>query len=76
MDLVVEADGRILAVEAKSGATVASGFFEGLRDFGEGVGDGSPEKLELRLVFGGETDHSRSDVEVIAWHGIHDWEWV
>lgn len=74
--LVVEADERILAVEAKSGATVASGFFKGLRAFGNRVGEGSPKDLELRLIFGGETGQSRSDVEVIPWHGIHDRDWV
>lgn len=76
VDLVVEADEAVIAVEAKSGATVASDFFRGLRAFAEGVGGGSTKDTLLRLVYGGETAQSRSDTEVIPWHGIQGRSWV
>jgi hypothetical protein len=76
VDLVVEADETVFAVEAKSGATVASDFFGALRAFAERVDDGRPKDLTLRLVFGGDTAQDRSDVEVIPWHGVQARGWV
>lgn len=76
VDLVVDAEHTVIAVEVKSGATVASDFFEGLRAFGQRMGGADPKTVSLRLVYGGDTGHSRSDVRVVPWHGIQDHAWV
>ena len=76
VDLVVEADEAVIAVEAKSGATVASDFFLGLRAFAERMGDRQPQGAVLRLVYGGETAQDRSDAQVIPWHEVQDHSWL
>jgi len=76
VDLVVEADETVIAVETKSGATVASDFFDGLRGFAERAGDMRPKETALRLVYGGETGQTRDEVRVIPWHGIQECPWL
>lgn len=77
LDLLVEGDGRLIGVEVKSGATVASDFFAGLETFGRRMAESrdNPE-VELRLLFGGETGQSRSAAEVVSWREIQDRPWV
>lgn len=76
VDLVVEDGTRVIAVEAKSGGTVAPDFFQGLDGFGERVRRGAPHlAVERRLVYGGETRQRRTDVDVLPWRAIQDVEW-
>jgi predicted AAA+ superfamily ATPase len=76
LDLVVEADGAVIGVEVKSGATVASDFFGGLRTVGERMGGVGPKGTTLRLVYGGDTAQNRSDVHVVPWREIQECSWV
>ncbi len=76
LDLVVEADEAVIGVEVKSGATVASDFFGGLRTFGERMGGVGPKSTALRLVYGGDTAQHRSDVQVVPWRDIQERSWV
>lgn len=76
VDLIVEAERRVLGVEAKSGATLASDFFPPLRGFLARASERLPHlRPEARLVFGGEEGQTRHDVRAIPWSGIQDVAW-
>jgi hypothetical protein len=76
IDLIVEAGRRVIAVEVKSGATVASDFFRELDAFPDLVHRSAPERRALaRLVYGGETPQQRTHVEVLPWHAVPDADW-
>ncbi|MDX1395275.1 MAG: ATP-binding protein [Gemmatimonadota bacterium] len=76
IDLIVEVGEKILGIEAKSGATVASDFTRGLRVLGDLVRD-SPESgsFEGRLVFGGDSPQERSDARVVPWSEVQREAW-
>lgn len=71
VDLVAEWD-ELLLIETKSGQTYRSEFGQGVRGLAERL-DTQPAPRTLRpvVVFGGETDQRRSDVDVVAWRNIH-----
>ncbi len=67
IDLLVEQGQGLLAVEAKSGMTVAGDWFANLRKFATL----HPERqISSRLVYGGDTVQDRSDVEVVPWREV------
>jgi predicted AAA+ superfamily ATPase len=77
VDLVIRTADRLMAVEIKSGQTVASDFFAPLRGFAatvEGVADLS--EPELVLVYGGDRRQKRSDVRVVPWSDVGRAKWV
>ena len=61
----LKAGGRTLAVEVKSGATLAGDWFRGLRRFGEAAGD-----VRLALVYGGGQSLDRESVSVYRWRDL------
>ena len=76
VDLIVEAGDAVRAVEAKSGATIASDFLTHLIAFGKATEKQYPHlRTELRLVHGGAQGGRRNDVELIPWEGVQDFEW-
>ena len=75
VDLVVELADAVALVEAKSGATVASDFFEPLRRL-VGLAEGVEWRPLLpRVVYGGLDPQRRSDVEVVPWRQITEVHW-
>jgi predicted AAA+ superfamily ATPase len=75
VDLIVEEGSRLLAVEAKSAATVASDFFSGLKRFGAGLSSGVHGTFEGRVVYGGDSAQRRSEGQVIPWNEVQDCSW-
>jgi hypothetical protein len=78
IDLVLEHARALLAVEIKSGQTVASSFFEGFAAFEEALSGGKPKQKKAlsRIVgFGGEHGQRRSDVLILAWRELADFDW-
>ena len=77
LDLVVESARRTIAVEVKSGATVASEFFRALKTFPEHARRANPHLEPVaRLVYGGDGPLGRrSGAEVVPWTAIQDVEW-
>lgn len=76
VDLLVEAGDRLIAVEAKSGATVAPDFFKALARLAADVAEREPHlTFDARVVYGGEGSQRRSTATVIPWSRIHDHEW-
>ena len=67
VDLVLDTPRGPLAIEIKSGATVASDFFRGLRFWRRLLGDdGAP----AALVYGGGERYFREGVAVHPWHDL------
>lgn len=76
VDIVVE-DGRsLIAVETKSGQTVAEDFFAGLDSFTALVSASQPPRRPRRLVvYGGAEAQKRSAAEVIPWSELDRCAW-
>jgi hypothetical protein len=68
IDLVIELEGRTMAVEVKSGATLAGDWFRGLHRFAGVVRDVQPV-----LVYGGEGGFEREGVTVLGWRSLPQW---
>jgi len=73
VDVLVEAGKRLLAVEVKSGQTVASDFFDALAKFQALV---ARKDVEPVLVYGGSVSQKRSSGSVVAWSEIQDFDWT
>lgn len=76
VDLIVE-DGRtLLAVETKSGQTVAADFFAGLESFRALTAESQPALHPKNfLVYGGAESQKRSAAEVVSWSDLDRCEW-
>lgn len=72
VDLVVDGASGPLAVEVKSGETLASDWFKGLLAFAQRPANGP---AVLRLVYGGEQRQLRQGVEVVPWHQVAEVGW-
>ena len=71
VDLLIEDGMRIDAVEAKSGATIASDFFDNLRRFSERLTNASQTyEVNGYLIYGGSSSQQRSDVSVSGWQDV------
>ena len=66
-DLLYETGHGIAAIEIKSGATIASAYFTGLRR----IADLVPQINAKALVYGGTDYQSRSDCEVVPLDALH-----
>lgn len=76
IDLLVEDGLRARAVEAKSGATIATDFFSNLESLHDRVRSELPHlELERRIVYGGDRSESRHGTEVLPWHGVQEVDW-
>ncbi len=67
VDLILETSRGPLAVEIKSGATVAADFFRGLRRWRQTLGEPS---APAALVYGGTERYFREQVAVHPWHDL------
>lgn len=63
VDLLLEDQGKYLAIEAKSGATIAEDFFAPLRKLCAIL----PE-TRAGVVYGGDTVHRRGDMKAVPWN--------
>lgn len=64
IDCIIEAAGRLIPVEIKSGETVKSNFFDGLKYWNNLSGQ-DPEQTVL--VYGGDKKEKRSSGTVLGW---------
>jgi uncharacterized protein len=76
VDVVVDGFATLMLVEAKSGATVADDFLEGVR----GLDSRLARTRERRsrhsyVIFGGDTRQRRSDVTLLPWSRIQEPAW-
>ncbi len=77
VDLIVERGDVLVALEAKSGHTVAGDFFDGLTKFA-GLAASQKRMPPLRqvLLYAGEKRQERTGVTVLPWSKLHDFDWV
>ena len=77
VDLVLRRGADLLAVEIKSGQTVASDFFAALDSFAKALsGDPKQPRPTRLLVYAGDTPQQRSGVAVIPWSSVSDHDWA
>jgi predicted AAA+ superfamily ATPase len=77
VDLIVEHAEALTLVEAKSGATVASDFFQPLSRLASLLeGAGEWRDLEQVLVYGGSTGQRRTDSVVLPWGELDQHPWT
>ncbi|MDY0002461.1 MAG: ATP-binding protein [Polyangia bacterium] len=69
VDIVCDRAGMLLPIEVKSGATIASDWFEGLERWQSLAKDRS---LRPHLVYGGNDRQTRRAAEVLPWSAIGD----
>lgn len=78
IDLLVEAGHSLIALETKSGRTVASDAFTALERFASLLGESAvPGQVRRVLVYGGESSQRRSAGDLVAWRDLDrhgDWE--
>jgi predicted AAA+ superfamily ATPase len=76
VDAVLERGDCLLAVETKSGRTIAADFFTGLEAF-SGRLRSSRQKPRVRraLVYGGDDAQTRSEVDVVPWSHVDAYDW-
>ena len=67
IDLILEADAQLWAVEIKSGQTLNEDFFKGLRYF-KNLSSAPDE--HLYLVYGGDRNLIRKHGQVVGWKSI------
>jgi predicted AAA+ superfamily ATPase len=76
VDLVVELGRGLLAVETKSGQTIANDFFTGLRAFDAVVAAARPRRrVRKMVVYGGQESQDRTAGEVVPWSAIDRQAW-
>jgi len=77
IDLVIEQAGKVIAVECKSGQTIAEDFFEQLAYFKQ-LTDSDPaiEHCALRIVYGGDHRQQRHGASVIPWSAMAGQSWL
>jgi len=76
VDIVIE-DGRsLLAIETKSGQTIAGDFFAGLESFRALAAESHPARHpKAFLVYGGAEAQKRSIAEVVPWSNLDRCQW-
>ncbi|MFM8442144.1 MAG: ATP-binding protein [Methylococcus sp.] len=67
VDLLFEKDGKLQAIEIKSGATFAADWLVAVRKWRSFAGE---DALPPWIVYGGEQSYHREGVEVIGWRGL------
>jgi uncharacterized protein len=67
IDVLIGHGEDLTAVEIKSGQTIASDFFSGIRFWREASGD---PRAPAALVHGGDRSYRREDVDVIRWSDL------
>lgn len=77
VDLVLEESGEILAIETKSGQTVAPDFFSGLEALASlGTTEKPPRRVRQFVVYGGDSTQRRSKATVLSWSDLDKEAWA
>ena len=76
VDLLVDLGRSFLAVETKSGRTIASDFFAGLQSFDALVASSSLGRgVQSFVVYGGGESQERSRARVVSWSDLDTCSW-
>lgn len=69
VDVIIENKGKLIPIEIKSGATIASNWFTSINNWCELAG---AKATTPYLLFGGETSRIQHGVNVISWRNINE----
>jgi len=76
VDVIVDLGRELLAVETKSGETVAEDFFSGLRTLESVVASSRlRRKVRASIVYGGSEAQQRTSVTVVPWSRLDKCSW-
>jgi predicted AAA+ superfamily ATPase len=64
-DIIIDRGNSLIAVEVKSGSTIAGDTLAGLRWWGDLSGEES-----LNLVYGGDSSYTRDRISILSWKDI------
>ena len=70
-DLVIEDDGRLIAVEAKAAATASTSLFDGAARV-RGLLESPDRKVEAGVGYGGGEPQPRSTAALLPWARLHE----
>jgi hypothetical protein len=74
---VLDRGDGLVAVEAKSGQTVAADFFPPLARFDASIGGQQRRDPLVRVVaYGGDRSEHRHECRVLPWNRIKDFDWA
>jgi predicted AAA+ superfamily ATPase len=77
IDAILERGDAVVAVEAKSGQTVAADFFPPLARFAESTGHQlGGQDVETVVAYGGDRSETRNGCRVLPWDRIKDFDWA
>jgi hypothetical protein len=77
VDLVSTDAGSVTLIEAKSGATIASDFAEGVDRLARGVRDLAKDRtIATRVIHGGMARQTRDHTQLLPWHEIDQMTWT
>ena len=77
IDAVLDRGDGLVAVEAKSGQTVAADFFPPLARFDASIGQQQRRGPLVRVVaYGGDRSEHRQECRVLPWNRIKDFDWA
>ena len=77
VDAILERGDALVAVEAKSGETIADDFFAALECFEQALAvPGRARKIEKVLVYGGDWSGVRSGTRVLPWSEVSGFGWA
>jgi len=71
MDFILEGNERLDAIEVKSGATITSQFFQGLK-YWKDLQQKHAVEIPGRtyLVYGGSQTQERNNCKILPWHTV------
>lgn len=77
-DLVIEQGDRVIAVEIKSGQTVATDVFSAMSRVVEDlrIGPGGPMTVAPIVVYAGRESLRRTSARLLSWRDIHSVDWT
>ncbi len=76
VDVVIELGREVLAIETKSGQTVAADFFAGLETFASLMASSRPRRaVRSFVVYGGGDAQERSGGTVVPWSRLDECRW-
>ncbi|MBK8246875.1 MAG: ATP-binding protein [Gemmatimonadetes bacterium] len=77
VDLVIDAPPDVVLVEAKSGATVASDFTDGVERLAHSLEPSMPSgRMRRAVVYGGDAAQRRGATEIVPWRAIDSVDWI
>ncbi len=77
VDLVSTDASSVTLIEAKSGATIASDFTEGVDRLARGLRDrGDARTIATRVIHGGAARQTRGPTQLLPWHEIDQLTWT